>query len=133
MHLRLNNRSRERALLAAPGVCVAFLWTFTALRFRPSIDLLLLLLVLLCGGGLLAQMLLSWSVGRSSPRLTLASCAVGAVMIVFSAVGLSYSSESASAPLRATLSLLALAAIAYRLRVQRQELAAASGEAARDS
>lgn len=94
------------------------LWTFTALRFRPSLDFLLPFALVLIGAGLVAHMLLHWACGRSSSAVTLASCVAGTV---FACVGGVQLAGWAPAPLEAAMHFLVAASLVALVRVQRRE------------
>lgn len=113
----------KRVLYTAPPVTAVLLWIFTAVYFRPGLDLLLLFAVLLAGGGLIVQMLLCWASGISSTKYMLASCAAGAVIVTFAGLEIAHQPRSPGL-LRGFLQLLMLVALIYLVRTQRQEKSA---------
>jgi hypothetical protein len=115
---------KERVLYASPGVVAALLWAFTALRFQPSIVLLLLLGVLGAGAAIFGQMMLRWGGGRSSSKVTFAACASGALLMITAGVELAFMPEGAPWPVSLPVILLLLVAISYWRRVVAQENAA---------
>ena len=109
---------KERVVFAGPGVLVVLLWTFTALRFRPSLDFLLPFGLVLIGAGLVAHMLLHWACGRASSAETLASCVAGTM---FACVGGVELAGWAPPPLEAAMHFLAAGSLIVLVRVQRRE------------
>jgi hypothetical protein len=97
---------------------VVLLWTFTALRFRPSLDFLLPFGLVLIGAGLVAHMMLHWACGRSSTAETFASCVAGTM---FACVGGVELAGWAPPPLEAAMQFLAAGSLIVLVRVQRRE------------
>ncbi|HEX8358712.1 MAG TPA: hypothetical protein VF613_01235 [Longimicrobium sp.] len=111
----------KRVVLAAPGLTAALLWIFTALYFRPSVDLLLLFSVLFAGAGILAQMAAHWAAGSVTSAYAFSASAAGVALVTFAGVELAFQPDGPRAPLRLLLQLLMLGSFAYMVRVQRRE------------
>lgn len=117
-------RWTERVQDALPVIAAVLLWTFTGVRYRPGIELLLLLGIALVGVVLFARMALHWGRGMASSPVALAGCAFGVLLITYAGIELSLMPTGPHPAVRVLFPLLLMVVVAYGRRAWTQEKAA---------